>query len=50
MEKKLKVKRKLVYKLTHRYECEIVKFYTLIPVTEKLSRGRSMHLMPKNSC
>lgn len=28
MKKKLKVKRKLVYKLTHRYECEIVKFYT----------------------
>lgn len=36
MEKKLKVKRKLVYKLTHRYECEIVKFYTLIPIMEKI--------------
>ena len=34
MEKKEKVK--LVYKkLTHRYENEIVKFYTLIPIMEK---------------
>ena len=51
--KKQKVKLKLVYKKTycHRYESDIVKFYTLIPIMEEnLTRGRSMHLMHKNTC
>ena len=33
------------------WKCEILKFYTLIPIMEEnLTRGRPMHLMHKNTC